>query len=192
MHRFKPDLYRELLILRHVEQTPRLNTRLAAAKLGVSVKMAHQTLKRMVAKGWLHVKKRNARRSGVAEKARLTLEFLEFTMEFYREARQRSAAVCRDLAKRQLQRAALIGATDLTEIVYLGIIESGLDCVGIFAQDSPPNARCVGRPVLPIRFLERYEFDAAILCLYDPAHPLATLESLPVPPAARDRLFRIF
>ena len=120
----------ELEILKHVEASPLLNNRMAAGKLGVSVKLAHATLKKMVARGLLHVKKEHTRRwdyfltpQGLAEKTRLTYEFLEFSMQFYREARRRSAQLCRDLSESGVKRVAFVGAGELAEIVYLGVVE---------------------------------------------------------------------
>jgi hypothetical protein len=74
----KTELF-ELEILKHVEETPRLNNRMAASKLGCSVRLAHALLSKMVDKGLLHVTKHHSRRwdyfltpSGIAEKARIT------------------------------------------------------------------------------------------------------------------------
>src|SRR2546426_95700 len=123
----------ELEILRHVEETPLLNNRVAARKMGTSVKLAHEILKKMVAKGLLHVKKEHTRRwdyfltpHGIAEKTRLTYEFLEFSFQFYREARRRSAQLCRDLSESGVKRVAFLGAGEMAEIVYLGVVEWGL------------------------------------------------------------------
>ena len=52
----------ELDILKQVEQSSTLSNRMVARKLGVSIKLAHELLKRMVRKGLLHVKVVNARR----------------------------------------------------------------------------------------------------------------------------------
>ena len=117
----------QLEILKHVEETPRLNNRMAARKLGVSVKLAHEILRKMVTKGLLHVKKEHARRwdyfltpSGIAEKTRLTYEFLDFSMQFYREARRRSAQLCRDLSEAGVKRVAFLGAGELAEEEVFG------------------------------------------------------------------------
>jgi len=74
------NAFYELDILRTVEQDCRLTNRQVARKLGVSLKLAHQLLSRMVAKGLLHVRVVHARRwdyfvtpKGIAEKMRLTL-----------------------------------------------------------------------------------------------------------------------
>ncbi|NOY82651.1 MAG: winged helix-turn-helix transcriptional regulator [Kiritimatiellaeota bacterium] len=173
-----PERYRELAILNHVEQTPRLNNRLAAQKLGVSVKLAHQTLRRMVAKGWLHIKKHNARRwdyfltpSGMSEKARLTLQFLDFTLEFYREARRRSATVCRELAENGVRRVGLLGANELAEIVFLGIREWGLELAGVFDNERS-GERFLRLRIAPMADLATCPAERIIVCLYDRTEPM--------------------
>ncbi|NQZ70418.1 MAG: hypothetical protein HRT89_20390, partial [Lentisphaeria bacterium] len=50
------DLY-ELRVMEQVEDSPRLNNRMVKEKLGVSVRLAHDILGRMVSKGLLHVTK---------------------------------------------------------------------------------------------------------------------------------------
>ncbi len=178
MTRLDAERYRELAILNQVSRSPQLSTRLAAEKLGVSVKLAHQTLKRMVGKGWLHIRKPNARRweyfltpAGMAEKARLTLEFLDFTMEFYREARRRSAAVCRELAENGVRRVGILGANELAEIVFLGIREWGLELAAVF-DDARSGERFLRLHVAPVADLSAAPVERIIVCLVDPAEPM--------------------
>ncbi|NQU10867.1 winged helix-turn-helix transcriptional regulator [bacterium] len=168
----------ELEILKFVEESPRLNNRLAARKLGVSVKLAHEILKKMVAKGWLHVKKEHARRwdyfltpPGLAEKTRLTYEFLDFSFQFYREARRRSAQLCRDLSESGTRRVAFIGGGEMAEIVYLGVTEWGLELVEVY-DPSAAGRTFMGRPVLPFDQLAGSRAERLIVCLYNKAHPM--------------------
>lgn len=160
-HMASPDSHRyyELKILEQVEEVPELPRRTAAAKLGVSVKLAHKLLSGLVERGMLHVRKENARRwryfltpRGISEKARLTREFIEFSFEFYREARRRSARVCRDMAESGVRRVAFLGLGELAEIAYLGVQEWGLELVEVF--DSGRAGRsffgCVARPAAQI------------------------------------------
>jgi DNA-binding MarR family transcriptional regulator len=170
------NLY-ELDILRHVERTPRLNNRMAAKKLGVSVKLAHQVLKRMVKKGLLHVAEINSRRweyfltpKGIAEKTRLTVEFLDFSMRFYREARRRSAELCRELAEAGKTDVAFLGAGELAEIVYLGVQEWGLELAAVFDDNGPE--RFMNMPVQLVDELAGSKTDAVIVCLYDVREPM--------------------
>lgn len=164
-------------ILTHVEQSPQLSNRQIASKLGVSVKLAHSLLAGMVRRGLLHVKVVHARRwdyfltpRGLAEKARLTLEFVDFSLHFYREARRRSSQVCRELAADRQARVALLGAGDLAEIAYLGLQEWGLHLHAVY-DDSP--RQFMGLSARPLAELADHPFDIPIIvCVYDGKQPM--------------------
>lgn len=167
----------ELEILRHVERTPRLNNRMAATKLGCSVKLAHELLKKMVDRGHLHVKKLHSRRwdyfitpHGIAEKARLTYEFIDFSMHFYNEARKQSSSVCRDIAESGKKTVAILGCGDLAEIAYLGIKEWGLELADIYCVG---KENFIGHKVRPISEVADTKADAVLICVYDKKNPMA-------------------
>ena len=173
----KHDLY-ELDVLSHVEKTSRLSNRQLARKLGVSVRLAHQLLKRMVHKGLLHVRVVNSRRwdyfltpQGIAEKARLTMEFFEFSMHFYREARRRSSQVCRDLAEAGHGQVAFLGTGDLAEIAFLGVREWGLELTAVYAGEGGETFMDV--PVRSEEALREISPETpVIVCMYDARHPM--------------------
>ncbi|MHC4479698.1 MAG: hypothetical protein ACYS8K_02355 [Planctomycetota bacterium] len=171
--------YYELKILEHVQEAPELPRRVAAAKLGVSVKLAHKLLSGLVERGLLHVKKENARRwryfvtpQGIAEKARLTREFIEFSFEFYREARRRSARVCRDLAESGVRRVAFLGVGELAEIAYLGVQEWGLELVQVFDRRQAGRT-FFGCQVQPVEEVSQAEAERTIVTTFDPRNPMS-------------------
>jgi hypothetical protein len=170
--------YYELKILEHVAAGPELPRRVAARKLGVSVKLAHTLLRGLVERGLLHVKKENARQwryfltsRGVAEKARLTREFIEFSFEFYREARRRSAQVCRDLSEAGCRRVALLGLGELAEITYLGLEEWGLQLVEVF-DHGRAGRTFFGCRVRPVSEVADSEAERIIVTAFDPRNPM--------------------
>jgi len=170
--------YYELKILEHVADRPDLPRRAAAQKLGVSVKLAHQLLKGLVERGLLHVRKENARRwryfltsRGVAEKARLTREFIEFSFEFYREARRRSAQVCRDLSEAGHRRVAFLGLGELAEITYLGVEEWGLELVEVYDAQGAGKA-FFGCRVEPVQAVAESTADRIIVTTFNPRDPM--------------------
>ncbi len=186
----------ELEILRHVEATPRLNNRMAAAKLGCSVKLAHALISKMVDRGLLHVKKLHSRRwdyfltpQGITEKGRLTYEFLDFSLHFYQKARRESSALCKDLAMSGKKKVAFLGAGDLAEIVYLGVKEWGLELADIFDQDS--SRTFLGHSVRPIKELPESTNDAIIVCLYDRKNPMS-IDYLPEGIARKNNMYWVF
>ncbi len=194
-----PDSHRyyELKILEHVEGRPDLPRRTAASKLGVSVKLAHKLLTGLVERGLLHVKKENARRwlyfltpQGVAEKARLTREFIEFSLEFYREARRRSARVCRSLAEAGAERIAFLGLGELAEITYLGVQEWGLELVEVFDQRRA-GREFFGCTVRPLSAVPEAKAESIIVTASHPEHPMRP-GFLPEEVEADERMVWIF
>jgi len=191
------NAFYELDILRSVEQDCRLTNRTAARKLGVSLKLAHQLLARMVAKGLLHVRVVNTRRwdyfltpQGLAEKTRLTLEFLEFSMRFYREARRRSSELCRGLRRRGVRTVAFLGAGDLAEIAYLGVREWDLVLSGVY-EDGTRRPAFMDVPVAPVQALGDTRADAVVVCSYDARAPMR--EGFLPPGATRQpRMYWVF
>lgn len=166
----------ELEILKHVEGSSLLNNRMAAVKLGCSVKLAHELLRKMVERGLLHIKKHHSRRwdyfltgSGMAEKARLTYEFIGFSMYFYHEARKESSKVCRMISESGGKTVAFIGCGDLSEIVYLGVKEWNLELVEVYGDG---RKNFLGLPVAPIHLANESKAEAIIVCLYDKAAPM--------------------
>jgi predicted transcriptional regulator len=134
--------YHTLQILDHVENTPLVTNRKVASKLDVSVKLAHALLRQLVQKGMLSIQKRHSRRwdyfltpKGIAEKARLTYQFMSFTMQFYRAARRRSSEVLAQARKSGVTRVAFLGASELAEIAYLGVQEQKLQLVDVFDEE---------------------------------------------------------
>ncbi len=170
--------YHTFQILDHVEKTPLVTNRLLAAKLNVSVKLAHGLLKQLVTKGLLHIHKRNSRRwdyfltpKGIAEKARITYEFLDFSMQFYREARRRSAHILGELRRQGIDRIAFLGATELAEIAFLGLQEHRLILLDVY-DDSRAGNEFLGIKVRPIQDVVKSAADKILVTAFDPAMPM--------------------
>ena len=172
-----PQQYYELKILEEVADRPELPRRVAASKLGVHVKLAHKLLTGLVERGLLHVRKENARHwryfltpHGLAEKARLTHEFIDFSFQFYREARRRSAQVCRDLSESGARRVAFLGLGELAEIAYLGMQEWDLTLVEVYDGQRAGKA-FFGCEVRPLEAVAASEAERIIITTFDPRRP---------------------
>lgn len=168
-------------LLEHLEETPNMTNRIASAKLGVSVKLTHIVVSKLIEKGFIHTTKRDGRSffyfltpKGIAEKARLTYEFLDFTKQFYQKARQRSSEVCQQLAIAGVKFVALLGAGDLAEIAYLGICEHRLRLTHVY-DESAVGSNFMGLPVQTVEDLlppDKARFSKVLVARYDPREPL--------------------
>ena len=168
--------FHEFKIFEHVESTPLLTNRMVAKKLGCSVKLAHELLGKMVDRGCLHIKKVHSRRwdyfltpKGISEKVRLTYEFLQFSMQFYKEARKKSSQLCRNFAESGVKQVALLGAGDLAEVVYLGIKEWNLELTDVFDNEA---TTFLNNKIKKTKELEFSKAQAVIVCTYDPQKPM--------------------
>lgn len=170
--------YHTLQILDHVEQTPLLTNRKVATKLDVSVKLAHALLKQLVQKGMLNITKRHSRRwdyfltpKGIAEKARLTYQFMDFTMQFYREARRRSSEVLARARMSGVRRVAFVGVSELAEIAFLGVQEQGLQLVEVF-DDGRGREEFLGVEVRPLAEMPGSTAEKILVTAFDPTLPM--------------------
>ena len=84
---------------------------------------------------------------GIAEKARLTYEFMDYSLHLYGEVRQHLREAMQDCAAAG-KRVAIYGSGEAAELAYLSLKESGLEPVAIFDQDGGRDF--LGMPVLPI------------------------------------------
>ena len=176
-----------------------MTNRKVATKLNVSVRLAHALLGQLAHKGLLHIRKRHSRRwdyfltpQGIAEKARLTYEFMDFTMQFYREARRRSADVLCRLHKEGVQKMAFWGVGELAEIAYLGLQEHKLVLVEVF-DDAKAGQEFMGLPVQPASGLAASGAERILVTAFDPALPMGERFLPGAPEVAADaRLVWIF
>jgi len=165
-------------ILSELERSPSVTNRIMTAKLGCSIKLTHALLKDLIGRGCIHVNKRNSRNweylltpSGIAEKARLTMEFLDFTFGFYKEARRRSSQLCKDLAASGRRSVSFLGAGQLAEIAYLGVKEWGLDLRAVYGSG---RESFLGISERPLSELPADRSSAILVCLYDPRSPMSS------------------
>ncbi|MHC4874103.1 MAG: winged helix-turn-helix transcriptional regulator [Planctomycetota bacterium] len=173
--------YYEYKVLEHLEDSPYLTNRMASAKLGVSVKLTHAVLSKMIKKGWIHATERDGRSlfyfltpEGISEKVRLTYEFLTFTQQFYKEARKLSSEICQKLALSGTRHVALLGSGDLAEIVFLSTCEHGLRITNVYDTENIGNS-FMNLPVQSsdsIAQKDKAKFEKILVGLYDAKKPM--------------------
>ena len=191
--------YHTLQILDHVEKTPLVTNRKVASKLEVSVKLAHALLRLLVQKGMLDIQKHHSRRwdyfltpKGIVEKARLTYEFMDFTMQFYRVARRRSSEVLAQARKTGVTRVAFLGVSELAEIAYLGVQEQKLQLVDVF-DDARAGQEFMGVKARRMAEMPSSAAEKILVTIFDRTLPMGEHFLPPGVPDANDpRLIWVF
>src|SRR2546421_7895570 len=146
---------RDLKLLEAVEEDSRVTQRSLATKLGIALGLTNIYLKRLVRKGYIKCVNVQPNRisylitpRGIAEKARLTYEFMDYSLHLYGEVRQHLRGVLQECAAAH-RRVAIYGLGEAAELAYLSLKECGLEPVAIFDGDSGREV-FLGMPVRPI------------------------------------------
>jgi DNA-binding MarR family transcriptional regulator len=125
-------------LLSVVEKNSSHTQRLIAGELGVALGLANTYLKQCVKKGWIKVNEAPANRyayyltpKGFAEKSRLTADYLYYSLNFFRSAKNQCSALFELCRNSSWNRIALIGATDFAEIAVLCAKDFDVELIGI-------------------------------------------------------------
>jgi DNA-binding MarR family transcriptional regulator len=128
-----PDPNREMVLLEKIEYDPDITQASLAAQLGVAVGTVNWHLKRLVSKGYVKVKRAQRRKlryiitpEGIAFRARLTVNYIEQSMQLYRLIRRRVLEVVRDVKRSGHDSVRIVGDGDIADICRLTCIEQGL------------------------------------------------------------------
>ncbi len=89
-----------------------------------------------------------------------------------------------------MTRIAFIGAGEMAEIVYLGVVEWKLQLSEVFDNDRA-GQEFMGVPIQPLSNLPSASTEAIIICQYDLKHPM-TEKFLPSGVTADDRMHWVF
>ena len=121
----------DLQILNHIEENPDTTQADLATQLGVAVGSVNWYIKRLINKGHIKVTQMERRRlrylltpKGVAEKARLTKEFMQVSLYWYRVTRETSKEFLAEVKQAGYNTVCIEGDGDLAEIVYLTCLEA--------------------------------------------------------------------
>jgi predicted transcriptional regulator len=163
--------HRDLKLLEAVQQDAHVTQRGLASQLGIALGLANIYLRRLMRKGYIKVANVQPNRlsylitpRGIAEKARLTYEFMDYSLHLYREVRQHLRAVLQECAAAG-SAVAIYGRGEAAELAYLSLKESGLEPVAIF--DAEGGDHFLGMPVRPIAEHDRIDYDLMIVASLD-------------------------
>jgi len=140
-------------LLNAVHENSKVTQRNVAQDLGIALGLVNAYLKRSVKKGYIKVRQAPANRyayyltpAGFAEKSRLTAAYLSHSFTFFRNARRGGSEILDFCEKRNWLRVALVGSSDLAEIIVLCAGESTVSLVGI-VDTNVPDEPFMGLPV---------------------------------------------
>lgn len=131
-----PDHNRDLIILEQIEQDPDATQASLAAQLGVAVGTINWHLKRLIAKGYIKVRRVERRKlrylitpEGLALRAHLTLDYIQTSFHLYRLVRQRMLEALEGISKAGYDSIRLVGDGDVADVCRLTCLEQHIAIV---------------------------------------------------------------
>lgn len=197
-------------ILLEIEAGHAVSQRRLAHRLGIALGLTNLLLRRVIAKGWVkvvHIQPNRVRYlltpAGIAAKVRLTREYLEGTLQFYADARERVSERFTELSagldgsgeheteRPASKRIVFYGAGEIAEIGYVSLQETDLQLVGVV--DGARAKPFFGLPIHPpdhltADSLDGCSFDRIVVMSFETKGIVADLESRGI---ASERVFWI-
>ena len=143
---------RELTLLEQIESDPDVNQSTLATQLGVAVGTVNWHLKRLIAKGYVKVKRADRKKlryiitpEGIALRARLAVDYVERSFSIYRRTRQRVREFLSQVKEAGHERVRILGKGDVVDICRLTCLEQGIEIV---TGDDAPTLQVEGFKVI--------------------------------------------
>lgn len=138
----------ELALLENIERDPDITQVSLAAQLGVAVGTVNWHLKRLIAKGYVKIKRAQRKKlryiitpEGIALRTRLTVDYIEQQFLLYRNTRKRVIEHLDAIQQAGYTCVRLIGEGEVAEICTLSCLERGITLV---SNDSAPVIEVTG------------------------------------------------
>jgi DNA-binding MarR family transcriptional regulator len=139
---------REMALLENIERDPDISQVSLAGHLGVAVGTVNWHLKRLIAKGYVKIKRAERKKlryiitpEGIALRTRLTMDYIEQQFLLYRNTRKRVIEHLDAIQQAGYSFVRLIGEGEVAEICKLSCLEHGITLVAV---DSAPVLEVTG------------------------------------------------
>lgn len=128
-----PDPARDMGLLEQIEHDPDVTQASLAALLGVAVGTVNWHLKRLIAKGYIKVKRAERKKlkyiitpEGIAFRANLTINYIENSMLLYRRTRSRVLELLQEVKLAGFDMVAIQGEGDIADVCRLTCMEQAM------------------------------------------------------------------
>ena len=169
----RTNAYRELQLLEEISARSQVTQRGLAKKMGVALGLTNLLLYRLGKKGYVKVINLQRNRlsylitpQGLAEKSRLTCEYLEYSLQFYRQIRRFLTESLTPLAQAGCRDILLYGTGEVAEIAYLTMQEMDLNLVGVVGGETL-RRKFFGYPVLDLSSIQFVPFDRLVIAAFE-------------------------
>ena len=169
---FKPPQdMRELELLQELEKNPIISQRELSHKFGIALGLTNSCLKRMARRGWIRITGFNHHRigyyltpKGFAEKAKLTLHLISWTVEHYSRLKDLIGKRLLEMENEGIERIVFYGVSDEMEIALITLQGTNLKLAGIIEDDEKYVSRIIlGYELEPVSRVKGLKPDAVLI-----------------------------
>jgi DNA-binding MarR family transcriptional regulator len=183
-----PQAKRELELLTEIAKGQGVTQRALAKKLGMALGLTNLYIKRLAKKGYVRIV--NVKRSrlkylvtprGIAEKARLAYQFMEYSLSYYTRLRETFRQRLSPLSLSGGRRLLLIGSDEVAEIAALVLWELDLSLEHV-VDDEKAGSTFLGHKVRSFPEIPELSYDWVVLAVRNGSEDiLERLRALKVP-----------
>lgn len=145
---------RDLSLLEEIERDPDTSQINLATRLGVAVGTVNWHLKRLIAKGYVKVKRAERRKlryiitpEGIALRARLTMAYIENSMKLYRDVREQSRQMLLKARESGYEAIYIEGDGDIADVCKLSCLEGGFRIVNDLEDGAVAKLQIQGKEI---------------------------------------------
>ena len=178
-----PNSYRELRLLKELEEAPEISQRDLSQKLGVALGLTNAMIRNFTKKGYLRATQADWKRwlyaitpEGFSHKLRLTVAYVQRVVDDYGNVKEVLRQEMDPLAFHQEARIAIYGTGAFAELVFLGLKDIGIEEIDIYSPDYMTNSRFLGMPVRNTTSLQSGHYDKIVIAVLNDSE--TTVKSL--------------
>ncbi len=161
---------RDLQLLDDISSEAVLTQRSIAQKRGLALGLTNLLIRRLVQKGYIEIVglRRNKMRylitaQGLAAKARLTYEYLEYSLFFYRQIRAFLTHALSRIRQSDGKDVLLFGTGEVAEIAFVILRQNGFNLVAVMDEHAPTDAFFLSHPVKRLSEMPTMVFDRVVV-----------------------------
>jgi DNA-binding MarR family transcriptional regulator len=162
-----------LRLMGEIERDGSPSQRELSRRLNLSLGLVNTFLKRLVNKGYFKVKTMPRKRvkyfltpEGLARKSKLTIEYLQYSVNFYREIKNLLVSKFKEMEENRKCSILFFGAGEVAELAYLYLKLSDIQLVGI-VDDRQNGDDFFDFKIEGLDRLDRGDWDAVLVTRLD-------------------------
>jgi len=162
-----------LRLMGEIERDASPSQRELSRRLDLSLGLVNTFLKRLVNKGYFKVKTMPRKRmkyfltpEGLARKSKLTVEYLQYSVDFYKEVKNLLVSKFKEMEENRKNSILFFGAGEVAELAYLYLQLTNIELVGI-VDDRQKGHKFFGFEAEDLDRLNHRDWDAVLLTRLD-------------------------